>query len=223
MTGDEVFGHAELATDTTNLVLEEPLQRLAELQVHLLRQSADIVMALDDLTRDVERLDAVGVDGTLCQPTGIGNLLGLSIKHFDKVATDNLTLLLRIGDSGQIGEELLAGIDTNDIQTQTAVVVHHLGELVLTQHAMIDEDTGEAVANGAVQQYGSDRAVDTSGEAQDDTIVAQLCLQFGNGAIDKRGGTPLLLAAADVNDEILKELLALKGVEHLGVELDGPD
>ena len=37
MTLDKTFGHAKLVTYTANFVLEQPLQRLAELQMHFLR------------------------------------------------------------------------------------------------------------------------------------------------------------------------------------------
>ena len=40
MALDEPFGHLQLVTYAAHLVLEQPLQRLAELQVHLLGQSA---------------------------------------------------------------------------------------------------------------------------------------------------------------------------------------
>ena len=112
-----MFGHAHLTTYATYLVLEQPLQGLAQLQVHLLRQSTHVVVTLDDLTRDVERLNAVGIDGALGQPFSIGNLTSLCIEHLDEVATNNLTLLLRVGNACQVAKELLRGIDTNDVQT----------------------------------------------------------------------------------------------------------
>ena len=68
---------------------------------------------------------------------------------------------------------------------------------------MIDEDAGEAVADGLVQQDGSDRRVDTARESQNDAVVAQLCLQFGHGAVDERCSTPLLARTADVDDKIV--------------------
>ena len=107
MSGNQVLGHTKLAPNAAHLVLKEPLQRLAELEVHLLGQSADVVMALDDLARDVQALDAVGVDGALGQPLGISNLLGFGIEHLDEVAADDLALLLRLGDTGEVSEELL--------------------------------------------------------------------------------------------------------------------
>ena len=185
MTGDEVLGHAQLTTHATYLVLEQPLQGLAQLQVHLLRQSSHVMVALDDLTRDVQRLDTVGIDGALCQPFGIGNLLGFGIEHLDEVATYNLTLLLWVSDTCEVAKELFAGIDANDVQTQTTVVVHHLCELVLAQHAMINEDTGEAVADGLVQKNSSNAGVNTTRKTQNHAVIAQLNLQLSNGAVDK--------------------------------------
>lgn len=39
---------------------------------------------------------------------------------------------------------------------------------------MIDEDTCQAVADGLIKQNGGDGRVNTSGESEDDTVVAQL-------------------------------------------------
>ena len=107
MTVDEVLGHTQLTAYTANLVLEEPFQRFAELQMHLLGQTAHVMVALDDLTRDVQRLDAVGIDSTLSEPTGIGNILGFGVKDLNEVTTNDLTFLLRFGDTSEVTEELL--------------------------------------------------------------------------------------------------------------------
>lgn len=104
------------------------------------------MVALDNLTRDIQRLDTVGIDSTLRQPFGIGDLLRLSIEDLDEVTSDNLTLLLRVRDSCQVGKELLTGIHTNHVQAQYLIIVEHLLELVLAKHAMVDEDTGEVLA-----------------------------------------------------------------------------
>lgn len=50
MTLDEALGHAKLVAYAAHFVLKQPLQRLAELQMHLLRQSANVVMTLDNHT-----------------------------------------------------------------------------------------------------------------------------------------------------------------------------
>ena len=172
MACNEMLRHSELTTYAAHLVLEQPLQRFAELQVHLLGQSADVVMALDDLTRNVQRLNAVRIDGALGKPAGIGDFLGLGIENLDEVAADNLSFLLGLGDTSQIGKELLAGIDADDVQAEHLVVVHHLLELVLAQHTVVDEDTSQTITNGAVQQYSSHRGIDTARESEDNAVVA---------------------------------------------------
>ena len=107
MAGDEMLRHAHLTAHAAHLVLKQPLQGLAELQVHLLGQSAHVVVALDYLARNVERLDAIGIDGALGQPLGVGNLLGLGIEHFHEVAAYDFAFLFGVGDTGQVGKELL--------------------------------------------------------------------------------------------------------------------
>ena len=120
------------------------------------------MMALNYLTCDIQRLDTVGIDGTLPQPLRIRDLLSLSVEHLDEVTTDDLTLLFRIRNTGQVGKELLAGIHTDHVKTQHFIVVHYLCELVLAKHAMIHEDTSEVLSNGLVQQDGSHRRVNTT-------------------------------------------------------------
>ena len=223
MTGNQMFGHSQLTPHTTYLILKQPLQRLTKLQVHLLRESTDIMMALDHLTRDIKRLNAVGIDGSLCEPFGIGNLLGLGIKHLHKVATDNLTFLFRICHTCQVGKEFLTGIDAYHIESQHLVVFHHLRKLILAQHTVIHEDTGQVLTNGSIQQDSCNRGVHTTGKTQDYTIRTQLCLQFCYSRIHKRGCTPLLFRTADIHHEILEQLCSLKRVEHLRMELHSPN
>ena len=140
--------------------------------MHLLGQSADVVVALDDLAGDVERLDAVRVDGALGEPLGVSNLFGLGIEDLDEVAAYDFAFLLGFGDACQVAEELLGGIDADDVESEDAVVVEHLLELVLAQHAVVDEDAGEALSDGFVEQYGGNAGVYAAGESEDDAVVA---------------------------------------------------
>ena len=91
----------------------------------------------------------------MCKPFGIGNLLSFGIKHLNEVATDDFALLFGIGNACQISKELLAGIYTNHIQAKHLVVFHHLRELIFAEHTMIDKDTGQLIANGTIEKYGS--------------------------------------------------------------------
>ena len=99
--------HAHLTAHAAHLVLEQPLQGFAELKVHLLWQSAHVVVALNHLARDVERLDAIGIDGALGQPLGVGNLLSLGIEDLHEVAAYDFAFLFGVGNAGQVSKELL--------------------------------------------------------------------------------------------------------------------
>ena len=155
MTAYEVLGNTKTTADGTDLILEEPLERLAELETHLLGQTAYVMMALDCLTGYVEALNTVRIDGTLGEPLGIGYLGGLGIEHLNKVAAYDLTFLLRIGHTLQVLKELGRCIHTLDIQAQAHVVTHHVGELVLTQQSVVYEYTGQVLTDSLVEQYGS--------------------------------------------------------------------
>ena len=155
MTRNEMLRHSHRASYAAHLVLEQPFQRFAELQMHFLWQSAHVVVALDNLSCNVETLDAVRIDSALCEPFCPNLLLGLGIEHFHEVPADDLALLLRIGDSGEVGKEFLRCVHTDNVKSETLVVLHHIMVLVLAQHTVIHEDTRKVIADCLVEQYGS--------------------------------------------------------------------
>ncbi len=108
-------------------------------------------MALDDHTRDAQTLYAVGINRSLRQPLGIGNLLRLSVEHLHEVPTDNLAFLLWVAHAFQVLEELLTGIYANHVKTQSLISLHHFLELILAQHAVVYEDTSKVATDGLVQ------------------------------------------------------------------------
>ena len=121
-------------------------------------------------------------------------------------------------------EEALAGVDGDDVEAE--LLAHgllDLGELVFAEDAVVDEDAGEAVADGAGDEHGGDGGVDAAGEAADGVAVADLGADALDGGLDEVLGRPVGLGAADVEDEVAEEFHALAGVGDLGVELHGPD
>ena len=54
-----MFGHSQFASHAAYFVLEQPLQRFAQTEVHLLGQTAHVVMALDGLARNVYEIAAL--------------------------------------------------------------------------------------------------------------------------------------------------------------------
>lgn len=87
---------------------------------------------------------------------------------------------------------------------------------------MVNEDTGQVFANGAVEQYGCNRTVNATRKTEDYAVVAQLLLEFSNGCVHKRSCAPVLTATADVDHKVLQQEAALKRMEYFWVELNAP-
>ena len=100
----------------------------------------------------------------------------------------------------------------NLIICRTAIAVDLQGQRVFTSFPMNRLDNAGMTMDGTLGPTVQ----------KNNAILSQLLLQFGHGAVYKRSGAPLLARAADVDHEVLQQLRALHGVEHLGVELHGP-
>ena len=113
----KAVGQAELAAERPHLVLEQLAQRLDQLELHALRQAADIVMRLDGGRRAAGRrhaLDHVGIERALGEELDVAELLGLRLEHLDEQLADDLALRLGVGDAGERVEEARAGIDRDE-------------------------------------------------------------------------------------------------------------
>ncbi len=71
-----------------------------------------------------------------------------------------------------------------------------------------------------MDERGGDGGVDAAGEGADDVAVAHLLADALDALGDEVRGRPVAAAAADAVEEVLDDLLALGGVDDLGVELE---
>ena len=72
-------------------------------------------------------------------------------------------------------EEQRAGVDRLDAEMErVAEELHDPLRFVAAQHAVVDEDAGELVADGAVDQRRGDGRVDAARQAADDARRAHL-------------------------------------------------
>ena len=73
----------------------------------------------------------------------------------------------------------------------------------------------EARPDRLVEEDGRDGRIDATGEAQHDLVVADLSLQLLHRVLDPRRQLPVGVRAADVEDEVREDLVAVFGVDDL--------
>ena len=221
---DHVRGQAQFDADLAHLVLEQLPQGFHQPQLHVLRQTADVVVGLDDLGLagpGAGGFDDVGVDGALGQPFDVRQLIGLGLEDVDEGGTDDLALELRVIDPGQALEKARPGVDADDLDPHVAGEgAHDLIALPQAQQAVIDEDAGQALADGPVQQGGDHGGIHPAGEAEQDLVLPHLLADAGDGILDDVARRPEPGAATDVVDKAGEDALTLAGMGDLGVELE---
>ena len=92
--------------------------------------------------------------------------------------------------------------------------------LVAAQQPVVDEDAGELIADGPVHQGRRHRRVDPAREGAEDAAVSHPGADVGHRPLHEGARLPGRRAPADTGQEVGQELLAGRGVDHLGMELD---
>src|SRR5947207_15555369 len=112
------------------------------------------------------------MEGALNQPVdtaGFGSdSMRLVVEDCNKFGADAFALGFGVYDSGELIEEALAGIDGDDVKAEPLQVFLHVFEFVFAQDAIVDEDASQLLSDCLMHQHGSDRRIDTAGEAADD-------------------------------------------------------
>jgi hypothetical protein len=164
-------------------------------------------------------LDHVGIERALREEIGAADLLGLLVEHVDEGGADDLALLLGIRDARQAREEQFARVAVNQRDVVVAAEqAHHLLRLARAQQPVVDEDAGELVADGLVNQDGRDGGIDAARQAADDAALADLGADAFDGLGAEGRHRPFGLAARDAVGEGLEKVSAMRRVHHLGVE-----
>src|SRR5690606_36340179 len=194
-----------------------------QLEVHLLRQAADVVVRFDHVglaALSTGRFDDVRVDGALGEELDVVQLAGLGIEDVDEGAADDLALLLRIGFAGEILQELRFGIGTDHLDAHVlGEHGHHLVAFVQAQQAVVDKYAGQLLADGLVQQRRDHRGIDAAGKAQQYVSAAHLGAHLLDQVFDDIRGGPEVFTAADFQQKARQDAPALLGMGHFRVEL----
>jgi hypothetical protein len=97
---------------------------------------------------------------------------------------------------------------------------HDLLTLVLAEQAVVDEHACQPIAQRTVDDQGGCGRVDPAGKAADGTTVADLLANQRDLLVDDRCRGPVAFALADVEEEGLQDVGAVRRVDYLGMELD---
>ena len=84
---------------------------------------------------------------------------------------------------------------------------------------MVDENARQLVADGLLHDRRRNGGIDATGKATDHPLVANLLTNQGDLVVDDIGVRPGRFQPGDLVEEVLQNLLAILGVQHLGVEL----
>ena len=228
MAADEALGQAELSAQRADLVLEQFAQGFHELHAHALGQAADIVMRLDRDRRAAGRrhaFDDVGIERALRQEFGAAHLCRFLLEHLDEGRADDLALALGVARRLRARQEHVArhrrgragycsGRGTASTTSSASPGAHQAG---------VDEDAGELVADGLVDQDGRDREIDAAGESADHPALADLLADPLHLFRAERFHVPVGGNAGDTRHEIREQRGAARRVHDLGMEHQAVD
>ena len=103
-------------------------------------------------------LDHVWVNSALRQEGNVFQLTGFFIEHLDKGIANNFTLGFRIRYTFQLAQEQVLSVGTDHFNAHVlGEHVHHHIAFVLTQQTIVNENTGQLIADGFVQQRRHNR------------------------------------------------------------------
>ena len=142
------------------------------------------------------------------------------LEDADELLAHDLALLLGVGDAGEPREEALLRLHVDERDVEVAAErLHDLLGLVLAQQAVIDEDAGELVADRLVHEERGNGRVDAARERAEHALRADRRADPRDLLLDDRGGRPRRRRAGDLVEEVLEDVLPVRRVHDLGMEL----
>ena len=151
---------AERLADNADFVLVEQLYGLDELHLHVLRQTADVVVSLYAV-----RFEDVGIYRSLREELDALKLRGLLVKYFYEFAADYLSLLLGVADSGKEIKEAVGSVYIDKVRVH--LVSENLDDLLalsLAHESVVDVDADQLLAYRADKQRRDYGRVDAAGQ-----------------------------------------------------------
>src|SRR5262249_13754609 len=144
---------------------------------------------------------------------------GFRLEDLDERGADDPALPLRVLDAGEVLEEAGRRVDVADVELhRIAEDRDHLPGLAPAAEAVVDEDAGQAVADGAMDERRGHGRVDAAGERTEDPSRARALANAGHPGLSETSHRPRRRRAADPEDEVAQDLAPIDGVRDLGME-----
>mmetsp|Transcript_38655 Transcript_38655/g.69275 ORF Transcript_38655/g.69275 Transcript_38655/m.69275 type:complete len:594 (-) Transcript_38655:193-1974(-) len=215
-----------------HLVFEQLTQRLDEVKVKVLGETAHVVVALDSVAvllvaaRRRHRLDDIWVKRPLHQklrPVAkiLLHLRAKLAKHVDKLGANRLTLGLRVRQALQPPQHALRIVNDGDGEVQVVLErLHHSLRLLVPQQPVVYKHAVQTVADDLVDKCGRHCGINAAREGTDDVVFrADLRGHFGHQLLQHVLHLPRLFELRDLKQKVPQRLSTLVGVHHLRVVL----
>ncbi len=222
VAADEAGGQAQFTAKGAHFVFEQLAQRLDQFQAHFLGQTADVVVAFDrdrGAAGEADAFDHIGIKRALGEEFSAVDVVGVFLEDVDEKPADDFALGFRVGLAIKLAKEQFAFVCVD--QRDVVVVAEHLDDFVgfiFAQQAVVNEDAGQLVADGFVDQDRGDGRIDAARQTADHLFVADLLADLSDGFFAVSAHGPVAAEACKPH-EVFVELGALGCVVHLGVEL----
>src|ERR1700686_4348311 len=128
---------------------------------------------------DGDRLDHIGIKGSLYQETYLAQRLrqpaSLLGEYLDEFGANPLPFGFRVGNALQFRQELIRGIYSQDFKAYAFFKQFDgLLKFAVPKQSGIDEDVGQAIADGSVHQRRRHRGIDASAQSAEGPFAANL-------------------------------------------------
>ena len=184
-------------------------------------------MALDGgggALEGADALDHIRIQGSLSQELRIGELLCCLPELIDELVTDGFPFLFRFDDSSESFEKSIGSIDETEVELE--LVLEDIADLLrfpFSQHPIVDEETGQPISDGLVNQKSDHGRVHTSRKSTDHPVVTDRLADLIDTTSDVILYLPVSGESTDAVEEVVEDLAIVLGMCDFGVKLQSPE
>ena len=200
---NQFFRQTKCNTKLPYFILKQQPQRFNDLlEVHIIRQTAYIMMGLDHSCIPASAFDHVRINGALYKIVHCTNLLGFPFEYPNEFLANDFPLPFRIGYTGQLLHKQCLCINPDKTNVPICKCSFHFVAFLFPQEAVVYKDTGQFIANCFGQQGSCNGAIYTAGQCQQDFSIADFFPNLFNGGLCIILHGPVSHAATNPKQEV---------------------